>query len=128
MPIKPPRICGCGYRIAAGSRCPCEDRRAKQAQARNDQRRGSAHQRGYSKDWDREAKAFLALPVNRSCALCGAPATTVDHRIAHKGNQRLFWDRSNWQPVCKPCNSRKNVRTEGGFGNPIRKAGGGHEL
>lgn len=24
----------------------------------------------------------------------------VDHVIAHKGDQRLFWDRSNWQVLC----------------------------
>lgn len=119
MPVKPPRICSCGHRVPSGVRCRCEVARAKQAQARNDQRRGSAHQRGYTKQWDREATAFLSLPANRRCVLCGAPSSTVDHKVAHKGNQRLFWDRSNWQPVCRPCNSRKNVRTEGGFGNAI---------
>lgn len=121
MPVKPPRICGCGHRIASGARCPCDERRARQAQARNDQRRGSAHQRGYTKDWDREAKAFLSLPVNRLCACgCGRTANVVDHKTAHKGDMRLFWDRSNWQPMHKGCNSRKNVRHEGGFGNAIR--------
>ena len=119
MPVAPPRICGCGHRVPSGARCRCEVARSRQAQARNDQRRGSAHQRGYSKQWDREAKAFLSLPTNTQCVMCGAPADTVDHKVAHKGNQRLFWARSNWQPVCRPCNSRKNVRTEGGFGNAI---------
>lgn len=42
----------------------------------------------------------------------------VDHRIAHKGDMRLFWDRSNWRPMNRRCNSRKAAATEGGFGNP----------
>ncbi|CAN7509406.1 HNH endonuclease signature motif containing protein [Pararhizobium sp. LjRoot238] len=24
----------------------------------------------------------------------------VDHVIQHKGDQRLFWDPTNWQPLC----------------------------
>ena len=46
----------------------------------------------------------------------------VDHRIAHKGDRRLFWDRANWQPMNRRCNSRKAARQEGGFGNPVREA------
>jgi hypothetical protein len=31
-------------------------------------------------------------------------------------------DRSNWQPMCRPCNSRKGIRQEGAFGNrPTRQ-------
>jgi 5-methylcytosine-specific restriction endonuclease McrA len=45
----------------------------------------------------------------------------VDHRIAHKGNQRLFWDCANWRPMNRRCNSRKAARQEGGFGNPQRE-------
>jgi 5-methylcytosine-specific restriction endonuclease McrA len=40
----------------------------------------------------------------------------VDHRIAHKGDRSLFWDRLNWQPMSHSCNSRKAIREEGGFG------------
>lgn len=46
----------------------------------------------------------------------------VDHRIAHKGNFRLFWDKSNWQPMTRACNSRKAIREEGGFGRPVAAA------
>jgi len=50
----------------------------------------------------------------------------VDHRIAPKGDQTLFWDRSNWQPFASVCNTRKAIASEGGFGRPIdAKAGGG---
>lgn len=44
------------------------------------------------------------------------PATDVDHIVPHKGNKRLFWDRSNWQPLCHECHSRKTVLEDGGFG------------
>jgi hypothetical protein len=32
-----------------------------------------------------------------------AAAKIVDHVIPHKGNLKLFWDRANWQPLCKAC-------------------------
>ena len=35
------------------------------------------------------------------------PAIVVDHIIPHRGNQRLFWDMKNWQPLCKDCHDRK---------------------
>nr|WP_292832122.1 HNH endonuclease signature motif containing protein [Mesorhizobium sp.] len=33
---------------------------------------------------------------------------------------RLFWDRSNWQPLCKPCHDRKTATSDGGFGREGR--------
>ncbi|MGM9590559.1 MAG: HNH endonuclease signature motif containing protein, partial [Faecousia sp.] len=35
------------------------------------------------------------------------PATVVDHIIPHRGDRKLFWDESNWQPLCKDCHNRK---------------------
>lgn len=48
----------------------------------------------------------------------------VDHRIAPKGDMTLFWDRSNWQPFNVGCNSRKAIKSEGGFGRPLPDASG----
>ena len=28
-------------------------------------------------------------------------ATVVDHIVPHRGDQKLFWDQSNWQALCK---------------------------
>ena len=28
-------------------------------------------------------------------------ASVVDHKIAHEGDQKLFWDSSNWQSSCE---------------------------
>jgi 5-methylcytosine-specific restriction protein A len=86
-----------------------------------DRRRGTARERGYTSEWERESKAFLALPENRLCACgCGQVADMVDHRKPHRGARRLFWDRANWQGMKRGCHSRKTAATDGGFGNPSK--------
>lgn len=113
MPLMPPR-----HRpVGMPTRAVAERKR----KALVDQRRPSARARGYTAAWEREAKAFLALPGNQHCACgCGRQADMVDHRIPHKGDMRLFWDRANWQPMARRCNSAKAAREEGGFGNATR--------
>lgn len=117
MPMRPPRLCPCGRTVPGGQRCPsCEAIRKREVEAR---RKPAAH-RGYGRDWQRATKAFLAKPENQICVCgCGGKATTVDHRKPHKGDARLFWDRSNWQPMTWPCHSRKTAAMDGGFGNPV---------
>jgi 5-methylcytosine-specific restriction endonuclease McrA len=106
MPYQSPHICGCGHVIAHGIRCICDERRARERNARYEASRPSARERGYTPEWDRERVAFLkANPVCRRPG-CNAPATVVDHIEPHKGNMRLFWSRSNWQPLCTSCHSR----------------------
>ncbi|MBX9759363.1 MAG: HNH endonuclease [Beijerinckiaceae bacterium] len=110
MPVKAPRICGCGFRIASGNRCPCEERQASARKAAFDRTRPSARERGYTSEWEKESKAFLQ--VNPTCRRCGQPAKLVDHIQAHKGSPGLFWNRSNWQPMCTPCHSRAKQAEE----------------
>lgn len=45
-------------------------------------------------------------------------ATVVDHIRPHCGDLTLFWQRSNWMPLCKKCHDRKTVLHDGGFGRP----------
>lgn len=76
----------------------------------SDANRPSANDRGYTYQWHKERKKFLA--ENPWCSEClkqgiYTPATEVDHVIPHKGNQELFWDRNNWDSKCKSCHSRK---------------------
>jgi len=35
--------------------------------------------------------------VHPTCVRCGAPATVVNHKIPHRGDMKLFWNRSNWE-------------------------------
>lgn len=66
--------------------------------------RPGAYERGYDKKWIRAADSFRWR--NPYCVGCAAvygvkrPATVVDHIVPHKGDQRLFWDPSNWQSSC----------------------------
>lgn len=123
MPARAPRIAPCcGRRVPAGQRCECQKARERERKAAADRNRPSARARGYDKDWEKQRKAFLA--VHRFCG-CGARAVVVDHVQPHKGDAKLFGDQRNWQPMCKPCHSRKTAREDGGFGNPT---GGGQNV
>lgn len=60
----------------------------------------------YSHRWRVARARFLALhPLCIFCKALGrvTPATVVDHITPHRGDEGLFWDQSNWQPLCKPC-------------------------
>lgn len=115
MPVRAPRICSCGKVVPSGQRCACKKAQAKAYDAK----RGSAASRGYTGSWRKASAAFLALPGNERCACgCGRVANMVDHRIAPKGDMELFWRRSNWQAFNVACNTRKAIRSEGGFGRP----------
>ncbi len=75
-----------------------------------DRVRGGADARGYDARWRRARKAFLERhPLCAECQREGklTPATVVDHIVPHRGDQRLFWDKTNWQPLCKDCHDKK---------------------
>lgn len=38
----------------------------------------------------------------------------ADHRIPHRGDERLFWDEGNLQTLCKPCHDGPKQRAEQG--------------
>jgi 5-methylcytosine-specific restriction endonuclease McrA len=109
MPMKAPRICSCGTKVAHGLMCACLIKR----RAEIDRRRPNATQRGYNSKWARESKTFLALPGNQSCACgCGRIANVVDHIVPHRGDMRLFWDRTNWQPLNSHCHNSAKQASE----------------
>lgn len=118
MPTKPKRPCGHpGCRELTTERL-CEPH-AKAVRQATDQRRGTAHERGYDHEWRRTSKQFLrANPLCRHCEQEGfvRAAKVTDHVIPHKGDKVLFWDRNNWQPLCKKHHDRKTVKEDGGFG------------
>lgn len=92
--------------------------------------------RGASAEWhhwyaDRRWRAARAIFLKQHplCAECQdegriEAATVVDHVIPHKGDRRLFWDRTNWAACCKTHHDRKTATQDGGFG-ARRGAGGG---
>ena len=69
------------------------------------QDRRKTAERGYGGRWQKARKTFLAKPENALCRMCQEEgrveaATVVDHVIPHEGDQALFWDTDNWQPLC----------------------------
>lgn len=103
MPMLPPRICACGAVVPARTRCECQVIRDRERKARFDRTRPSARERGYDAKWEKARAEYLK--ANPLCRFDGAPATTVDHIKPHRGDMRLFWSRSNWQPLCTSCHS-----------------------
>lgn len=117
MPYAAPSLCsrpGCG-KIGSHSHSPSEYK----------QRRESAAKRGYGKTWQRASKAFLIAHPLCQCSECMegekrlTVATVVDHRIPHRGDMTLFWDRSNWQSMSKEHHDRKTAMEDSGFGNVV---------
>jgi len=88
-----------------------------------DQRRGSARERGYNSRWEKARKTYLMR--NPLCVMCHkegrvTPATVVNHKTAHRGDQQLFWDQSNWEPLCKRHHdSDAQIIDRGGSPRPV---------
>ncbi len=77
--------------------------------------RPNANQRGYTSSWRKASKSFLqANPLCRHCERDGKlkKAEVVDHVIPHRGDKKLFWDQSNWQPLCTRCHNRKTRKED----------------
>jgi len=117
MPTAAPHPCaqpGCPELVSGRPRC---DKHTIE----QERRRGSAASRGYDRRWQAARRVFLSRPENALCRPCQqknppqvTAATVVDHIKAHKGDQVLFWDESNWQPSCAPCHDARV--DEGDFG------------
>jgi 5-methylcytosine-specific restriction enzyme A len=65
--------------------------------------------------WSKLRKWQLA--AHPLCILCKqvgivTEATVVDHRIPHRGNLELFWDRDNLQSVCEICHNASKAQQE----------------
>ncbi|MFV0420598.1 HNH endonuclease [Oleidesulfovibrio sp.] len=123
MPPRPKKPCrhpGCTVLTQDRSGyCPehkeLAEQRKQARQAARDRQRESAAKRGYGHKWREARKGFLRS--NPLCASClhtdrAVPATVVDHITPHKGDKALFWDRKNWQPLCKRCHDLKTARGE----------------
>ena len=77
--------------------------------------RPSCHERGYTSRWVKVSAMFRRR--NPLCAMCAelgliTPSAVTDHIVPHRGDQRLFWDRNNWQALCMRCHSKHKQRLE----------------
>lgn len=74
-------------------------------------------QRGYGYRWQKARAAWL-----KKHPLCVfhleqdqvVEATVVDHKVPHRGDQKLFWSKSNWQSLCKTCHDSIKAKQERG--------------
>jgi len=118
MPIAamtPCRHQGCRALVAKGY---CDEHKQQSTRKQFDRDRGSANSRGYNYKWQKARKIFLA--EHPLCVECESnekvtAANVVDHIIAHKGDQVLFWDESNWQPLCATCHNIKTATQDSSF-------------
>jgi 5-methylcytosine-specific restriction protein A len=123
MPPRPQKPCrhpGCNVLTQDRSGyCPehaaLADQRRQANRAKYEESRGSAAERGYGHKWRSAREGFLRKhPLCAACMKDGkaVPATVVDHIRPHKGDKALFWDRANWQSLCKRCHDAKTARGE----------------
>lgn len=110
MPYAAPSISSCGCVVAPGERCAHMIAADRERKARHDAQRPTARERGYTTKWERERAEYLK--AHPRCTMCGAPSRVVDHVTPHRGDRRLFWQRSNWQALCTPCHSSRKQRME----------------
>ena len=87
----------------------------KQHESLHPEKVRSASDRGYDGRWRKARKQFLnSHPLCVECIKEGryVKATDVDHIIPHRGDQKLFWDRGNWQALCHHHHSMKTRRED----------------
>lgn len=68
--------------------------------------KATSTQRGYGYAW--QQARLVHLNSHPLCVYCErddrvTAASVVDHVIPHRGDMTLFWDRTNWQSLCRPC-------------------------
>ena len=127
MPRIPKTPCGypgCPELVepGTGGRCAKHKKAERRQHDRDyDKQRGTAHQRGYTANWRRYARAYLRQHPLCVCGECATlpvprPAQVVDHITPHRGDHTLFWDPDNHQAMATVCHNKKTAKEDGGFG------------
>ncbi len=117
MPRRPPSPCGtpgCAELVHGGGPCAKHKRQTRTASKTVLANRDKL----YGRRWKKARAAYLwANPLCVFCERRGrvTAATVVDHIVPHRGDERLFWDRENWAPLCAPChNGPKQAQEKSG--------------
>lgn len=83
---------------------------------------GKVGQALYDYRWRKYRLTFLAEhPLCALCLLEGryVAATVVHHKVPHKGDYQLFWDRRNHEAVCKDHHDSTLQAEERGVERPL---------
>ena len=81
-------------------------------------KRPGSTERLYDYRWQKARETFLRQHPLCQCPQCDdgrkrvRAATVVDHIKAHRGDQALFWDTSNWQALSKDCHDSYKSQLE----------------
>lgn len=118
MPYAAKRPCCAGGCRALVDKGYCAEHQHLAPKRQIDKYRGNSTARGYNYKWQQARRRFLS--INPLCVECQSTgivkaATVVDHIVAHKGDQRLFWDESNWQSLCTACHNHKTATQDSNF-------------
>lgn len=115
LPLKPCRRAGCPELVRGGGYCDKHQRTARRT------RRDTQGERGVSGEWhglyytarwrEMRAEQLIIEPYCRDCSAHGirSAATDVDHIVPHRGDRKLFYDKTNLQSLCHSCHSRKTI-------------------
>ncbi len=102
MPSEAKKHCPRGHKSYIGRRCPeCERKRNIE--------RGTAHERGYDKEWKEFRLKYLQAFPNCSIEDCLDPATDVDHIKSLKEGGEKF-DMFNLRSFCHRHHSQRTGR------------------
>lgn len=114
-PLMPCGHSGCPELVRGGGYCDKhrkEYKRTRRALRPERVESKEYHNLYYTKRWrTMRAEQLIAEPFCRECGRHGVRqrATDVDHIKAHRGDLKLFYDKSNLQSLCHECHSRKTM-------------------
>lgn len=112
MPSRAKRPCGhmsCPALVSAGDGPLCPDHKRKRTKSNNEHRERRYDGSMYGARWRKARRVYLGRNPWCVAAGCPEPANEVDHIVPHRGDTKVFWDRSNWQALCKSCHSSKTM-------------------
>ncbi|MGF7185287.1 5-methylcytosine-specific restriction protein A [Desulfitispora alkaliphila] len=122
MPRKPKKPCGypgCPE-LTAGRYCQAHQREMDRDYDKNNRPYKHLYK---SARWQKLRKQVLnKLPLCVECVKINrlTPATVVDHIRPHEGDEELFYNLENLQPLCKTCHDRKTAKEDGRWGKKGR--------